>query len=239
MEKKFGFVQDIEFTIESNRLWILQSRNAELNAKASFKVLRDFVNDKIINKNEALKLIKEDHVEKAFTPVLDNAQELKILTKGLPASPGVISGLVAFDIEGINEIKEKDEKSILILVETNTNDIKAMHASDGILTSRGGLTSHAAVVARGLNKPCITGAVEIEINAQKKNISINNKIISEFDAITLDGHSGEVIEGIVKTKPQEPSSDLKEILNWCKEIISDKDITDSIKIIKKAKLKLE
>ena len=156
MEKKFGFVQDIEFTIESNRLWILQSRNAELNAKASFKVLRDFVNDKIINKDEALKLIKEDHVEKAFTPVLDNAQELKILTKGLPASPGVISGLVVFDIEGINEIKEKDEKSILILVETNTNDIKAMHASDGILTSRGGLTSHAAVVARGLNKPCIT-----------------------------------------------------------------------------------
>ena len=239
LEKKFGFVQDIEFTIESNRLWILQSRNAELNAKASFKVLRDFVNDKIINKNEALKLIKEDHVEKAFTPVLDNAQELKILTKGLPASPGVISGLVAFDIEGINEIKEKDEKSILILVETNTNDIKAMHASDGILTSRGGLTSHAAVVARGLNKPCVTGAVEIEINAQKKNISINNKIISEFDAITLDGHSGEVIEGIVKTKPQEPSSDLKEILNWCKEIILDKDITDSLKIIKKAKLKLE
>ena len=239
LEKKFGFVQDIEFTIESNRLWILQSRNAELNAKASFKVLRDFVNDKIINKNEALKLIKEDHVEKAFTPVLDNAQELKILTKGLPASPGVISGLVAFDIEGINEIKEKDEKSILILVETNTNDIKAMHASDGILTSRGGLTSHAAVVARGLNKPCITGAVEIEINAQKKNISINNKIISEFDTITLDGHSGEVIEGIVKTKPQEPSSDLKEILNWCKEIILDKDITDSLKIIKKAKLKIE
>ena len=239
LEKKFGFVQDIEFTIESNRLWILQSRNAELNAKASFKVLRDFVNDKIINKDEALKLIKEDHVEKAFTPVLDNAQELKILTKGLPASPGVISGLVAFDIEGINEIKEKDEKSILILVETNTNDIKAMHASDGILTSRGGLTSHAAVVARGLNKPCITGAVEIEINAQKKNISINNKIISEFDAITLDGHSGEVIEGIVKTKPQEPSSDLKEILNWCKEIILDKDITDSLKIIKKAKLKIE
>ena len=239
LEKKFGFVQDIEFTIESNRLWILQSRNAELNAKASFKVLRDFVNDKIINKDEALKLIKEDHVEKAFTPVLDNAQELKILTKGLPASPGVISGLVAFDIEGINEIKEKDEKSILILVETNTNDIKAMHASDGILTSRGGLTSHAAVVARGLNKPCITGAVEIEINSQKKNISINDKIISEFDAITLDGHSGEVIEGIVKTKPQEPSSDLKEILNWCKEIILDKDITDSLKIIKKAKLKIE
>ncbi|MBP56322.1 MAG: pyruvate, phosphate dikinase [Rhodobiaceae bacterium] len=239
LEKQFGFVQDIEFTIESNVLWILQSRNAELNAQASFKVLRDFVDEKIINQNEALKLIKEDHVEKAFVPVLDDSQELKILTKGLPASPGVISGLVVFDIEGINRIKNRDEKSILILVETNTNDIKAMHASDGILTSRGGLTSHAAVVARGLNKPCITGAVEIKINTQKKNISINNKIISEFDTITLDGHSGEVIDGIVKTIPQEPSSDLKEILNWCKKIISDKDIADSLKIIKQAKLKLK
>ena len=239
LERYFGFVQDIEFTIESNVLWILQSRDAELNAQASFKVLRDFVNEKIINQTEALKLIKEDHVEKAFVPVLDDTQELKILTKGLPASPGVISGLVVFDIEGINQIKEKDEKSILILVETNTNDIKAMHASDGILTSKGGLTSHAAVVARGLNKPCITGALEIKINTQKKNISINNKIISEFDAITLDGHSGEVIDGLVKTRPQEPSSDLKEILNWCKEIISDKDITEPLKIIKKAKSKIK
>ncbi len=239
LEKHFGFVQDIEFTIQSNVLWVLQSRNAELNAQASFKVLKDFVDEKIINQNEALKLIKEDHIEKAFVPVLDDTQELKILTKGLPASPGVISGLVVFDIEGINQIKEKDEKSILILVETNTNDIKAMHASDGILTSRGGLTSHAAVVARGLNKPCITGAVEIKINTQKKNISINNKIISEFDAITLDGHSGEVIDGLVKTRPQEPSSDLKEILNWCKEIISDKDITEPLQIIKKAKSKIK
>ena len=239
LEKHFGFVQDIEFTIQSNVLWVLQSRNAELNAQASFKVLKDFVDEKIINQNEALKLIKEDHIEKAFVPVLDDTQELKILTKGLPASPGVISGLVVFDIEGINQIKEKDNKSILILVETNTNDIKAMHASDGILTSKGGLTSHAAVVARGLNKPCITGALEIKINTQKKNISINNKIISEFDAITLDGHSGEVIDGLVKTRPQEPSSDLKEILNWCKEIISDKDITEPLKIIKKAKSKIK
>ncbi len=239
LERYFGFVQDIEFTIESNILWILQSRDAELNAQASFKVLRDFVNEKIINQTEALKLIKDNHIEKAFVPILDDSQKLKSLTKGLPASPGVVSGLVVFDIEGINRIKNRDEKSILILIETNTNDIKAMHASDGILTSRGGLTSHAAVVARGLNKPCITGAIEIEINPKDKNISINDKVISEFDAITLDGHSGEVFEGIAKTKPQEPTSDLKEILDWCKEIVSDEEITDPLKIISKAKLKLE
>ena len=231
LERYFGFVQDIEFTIESNILWILQSRDAELNAQASFKVLRDFVNEKIINQTEALKLIKDAHIEKAFVPILDDSQKLKSLTKGLPASPGVVSGLVAFDIEGINRIKNRDEKSILILIETNTNDIKAMHASDGILTSRGGLTSHAAVVARGLNKPCITGAIEIEINPKDKNISINDKVISEFDTITLDGHSGEVFEGIAKTKLQEPTSDLKEILDWCKEIVSDEEIIDPLKII--------
>ena len=239
LERYFGFVQDIEFTIESNILWVLQSRDAELNAQASFKVLSDFVNEKIINQTEALKLIKDTHIEKAFVPILDDSQKLKSLTKGLPASPGVVSGLVAFDIEGINRIKNRDEKSILILIETNTNDIKAMHASDGILTSRGGLTSHAAVVARGLNKPCITGAIEIVINPKDKNISINDKVISEFDTITLDGHSGEVFEGIAKTKLQEPTSDLKEILDWCKEIVSDEEITDPLKIISKAKLKLE
>ena len=239
LERYFGFVQDIEFTIESNILWILQSRDAELNAQASFKVLSDFVKEKIINQTEALKLIKENHVEKALVQILDDSQKLKSLTKGLPASPGVVSGLVAFDIEGINRIKNRDEKSILILIETNTNDIKAMHASDGILTSRGGLTSHAAVVARGLNKPCITGAIEIEINPKDKNISINDKVISEFDTITLDGHSGEVFEGIAKTKLQEPTSDLKEILDWCKEIVSDEEIIDPLKIISKAKLKLE
>ncbi|MFL2820744.1 MAG: PEP/pyruvate-binding domain-containing protein [Alphaproteobacteria bacterium] len=239
LERYFGFVQDIEFTIESNVLWILQSRDAELNAQASFKVLSDLVNEKIINQTEALKLIKEDHIKKAFVQVLDDSQKLKGLTKGLPASPGVVSGLAVFDIEGINKIKNRDEKSILILVETNTNDIKAMHASDGILTSRGGLTSHAAVVARGLNKPCITGAIEIEINSKDKNISINDVVVSEFDEITLDGHSGEVFEGIAKTKIQEPTSDLKEILDWCKGIISDEEITDPLKIISKAKLKLE
>ena len=239
LERYFGFVQDIEFTIESNILWVLQSRDAELNAQASFKVLSDFVNEEIINQTEALKLIKDVHIEKAFVPILDDSQKLKSLTKGLPASPGVVSGLVAFDIEGINRIKNRDEKSILILIETNTNDIKAMHASDGILTSRGGLTSHAAVVARGLNKPCITGAIEIEINPKDKNISINDKVISEFDTITLDGHSGEVFEGIAKTKLQEPTSDLKEILDWCKEIVSDEEIIDPLKIISKAKLKLK
>ena len=237
LEKHFGFVQDIEFTIESGVLWILQSRNAEVNALASFKISTDMVNEGIIDKPTAIKLIKEEHIEKSLVPILDDSQELIILTKGLPASPGVTSGQAAFNIDAIKSIRDKGQKAILVLVETNTNDIKAMHASDAILTSRGGLTSHAAVVARGLGKPCITGAREVEINPQNKTILIGNKKISEFDTITLNGHSGEVIEGIAKTKPQEPPPELKEILDWCKNIAGS-NINDPVACLKKAREKI-
>ena len=168
-------------------------------------------------------------------PILDNSQELNILTKGLPASPGVIGGKVVFNLEGIQSIKNEGKNAILVLLDTKTNDIKAMHASDGILTSRGGLTSHAAVVARGLGKPCVTGAREVDINLEKKIIVINNFSVPEFEEVTLNGHTGEVIEGIAKTKPQDPPPELKEILDWCREMILDKDVKDSLEIIKKAK----
>ena len=238
LESFFGFVQDIEFTIESERLWILQSRDAEINALASFKILNDMVNEKIINKVEAIKLIKEEHIENSLFPTLDDSQELNILTKGLPASPGVIGGKVVFNLEGIQSIKNEGKNAILVLLDTKTNDIKAMHASDGILTSRGGLTSHAAVVARGLGKPCVTGAREVDINLEKKIIVINNFSVPEFEEVTLNGHTGEVIEGIAKTKPQDPPPELREILDWCKELVFDKDVKDSLEIIKKAKSKV-
>ncbi|MEC7831361.1 MAG: PEP/pyruvate-binding domain-containing protein [Pseudomonadota bacterium] len=237
LEKHFGFVQDIEFTIESGVLWILQSRNAEVNALASFKVLTDMVKEGVIDKLTAIKLIKEEHIEKSLVPILDDAHKVNILTKGLPASPGVTSGQVGFNIDAIKFIKDKGQKAVLVLVETNTNDIKAMHLSDAILTSRGGLTSHAAVVARGLGKPCITGAREVEINPESKTISIGNKKITEFDTITLNGNSGEVIEGIAKTKPQEPPPELKEILDWCKNI-DGSNIEDPVTCLKKAKEKI-
>jgi len=237
LEKNFGFVQDIEFTIESNALWILQSRNAELNAQASFKVLTDLVKEGVIKETDAINHLKEDHIEKSLVPIIDESQEINILTKGLPASPGVISGQVGFNIEAIKSIKEKGHKAVLVLSETNTNDVKAMHASDGILTSRGGLTSHAAVVARGLGKPCITGANEIEIVYEDRIIKIGNRKINEFETITLNGHAGDVILGEVKTKPQDPPSELEQILGWCKRIIGDND-KDSLSIIRSAKRKI-
>ena len=237
LEKSFGFVQDIEFTIESNALWILQSRNAELNVQSSFKVLTDLVKEGVIKETDAINHLKEDHIEKSLALIIDESQEINILTKGLPASPGVISGQVGFNIEAIKSIKEKGHKAVLVLSETNTNDVKAMHASDGILTSRGGLTSHAAVVARGLGKPCITGANEIEIVYEDRIIKIGNRKINEFETITLNGHTGDVVEGKVKTKPQDPPSELEEILGWCKRIIGDND-KDSLSIIRSAKKKI-
>jgi len=236
LESYFGFVQDIEFTIESEKLWVLQSRDAEVNALASFKILNDMVNEKIINKVEAIKLIKEEHIENSLFPILDDSQDLNILTKGLPASPGVVSGKVVFDLEGIKSVKKERKNAILILLETKTNDIKAMHASDGILTSRGGLTSHAAVVARGLGKPCVTGAREVDINSEKKIIVINDFSVSEFEEVTLNGHTGEVIEGIAKTIPQDPPNALKEILIWCEEITDIKN-AEPLSLIREVKSK--
>ena len=236
LESFFGFVQDIEFTIEAEKLWVLQSRDAEVNAIASFRILNDMVNEKIINKVEAIKLIKEEHIENSLFPILDNSQELNILTKGLPASPGVIGGKVVFNLEGIQFVKNEGKNAILVLLDTKTNDIKAMHASDGILTSRGGLTSHAAVVARGLGKPCVTGAREVDINLEKKIILINDFSISEFEEVSLNGHTGEVIEGIARTKPQDPPNTLKEILIWCEEITNIKN-AEPLLLIKEAKLK--
>ena len=236
LESFFGFVQDIEFTIEAEKLWVLQSRDAEVNALASFRILNDMVNEKIINKVEAIKLIKEEHIENSLFPILDNSQELNILTKGLPASPGVIGGKVVFNLEGIQFVKNEGKNAILVLPDTKTNDIKAMHASDGILTSRGGLTSHAAVVARGLGKPCVTGAREVVINSEKKIILINDFSISEFEEVSLNGHTGEVIEGIARTKPQDPPNTLKEILIWCEEITNIKN-AEPLLLIKEAKLK--
>ena len=236
LESFFGFVQDIEFTIEAEKLWVLQSRDAEVNALALFRILNDMVNEKIINKVEAIKLIKEEHIENSLFPILDDSQELNILTKGLPASPGVIGGKVVFNLEGIQFVKNEGKNAILVLTDTKTNDIKAMHASDGILTSRGGLTSHAAVVARGLGKPCVTGAREVVINSEKKIILINDFSISEFEEVSLNGYTGEVIEGIARTKPQDPPNTLKEILIWCEEITNIKNAKPLL-LIKEAKLK--
>ena len=238
LENYFRNIQDIEFTIESGNLWILQSRNAETNLEASLNITRDMVKEGLIEKETAIASIDIEAIKRSLIPILDDSFNNVILSSGLPASPGVISGKIAFDSEGIDRIQGQGDKSILVLVVTNTKDIKALHNSDGILTSRGGLTSHAAVVARGLGKACITGAREIDINIEERQVVINNKIFHENDLITINGHTGDIIQGEARTKPKSPTPALEEILNWCEGIIGSNN-DDPMSILKKTRKKLE
>jgi|TARA_B100001105_G_scaffold50906_1_gene38373 pyruvate,orthophosphate dikinase len=234
LENYFRNVQDIEFTIESGNLWILQSRNAETNLEASLNITRDMVKEGLIEKKHAIASTDPDTIKRSLTPILDDSFNNLILSSGLPASPGVISGKIAFDSEGIDRIQGQGGKSILVLVATNTKDIKAMHNTDGILTSHGGLTSHAAVVARGLGKTCITGAREIIVDVEERKVIINEEIFHEDDILTINGHTGDIIKGVARTKSQDPPDALKDILGWCEEIVEDKH-DDPITLLEKAK----
>ena len=234
LENYFRNVQDIEFTIESGNLWILQSRNAETNLEASLNITRDMVKEGLIEKETAIASTDPDAIKRSLTPILDDSFNNLILSSGLPASPGVISGKIAFDSEGIDRIQSQGGKSILVLVATNTKDIKAMHNTDGILTSHGGLTSHAAVIARGLGKTCITGAREIIVDVEERKVVINEEIFYENDILTINGHTGDIIQGVARTKPQDPPDALKDILGWCEEIVEDKH-DDPIILLENAK----
>ncbi|MBL08714.1 MAG: pyruvate, phosphate dikinase [Rhodobiaceae bacterium] len=234
LENYFLNVQDIEFTIESGNLWILQSRNAETNLEASLNITRDMVKEGLIEKETAIASTDPDAIKRSLTPILDDSFNNLILSSGLPASPGVISGKIAFDSEGIDRIQSQGGKSILVLVATNTKDIKAMHNTDGILTSHGGLTSHAAVIARGLGKTCITGAREIIVDIEERKVVINEEIFYENDILTINGHTGDIIQGVARTKPQDPPDALKDILGWCEEIVEDKH-DDPIILLENAK----
>ena len=237
LENYFRNVQDIEFTIESGNLWILQSRNAETNLEASLNITRDMVKEGLIEKETAIASIDIEAIKTSLIPILDDSFNNVILSSGLPASPGVISGKIAFDSEGIDRIQGQGDKSIVVLVATNTKDIKALHNSDGILTSRGGLTSHAAVVARGLGKTCVTGAREIDINIEERQVAINKEIFHENDLITINGHTGDIIQGEARTKPKSPTPALKEILNWCEGIIGSNN-DDPMTILQNTKEKI-
>ena len=234
LENYFRNVQDIEFTIESGNLWILQSRNAETNLEASLNITRDMVKEGLIEKETAIASTDPDAIKRSLTPILDDSFNNLILSSGLPASPGVISGKISFDSEGIDRIQSQGGKSILVLVATNTKDIKAMHNTDGILTSHGGLTSHAAVIARGLGKTCITGAREIIVDVEERKVVINEEIFYENDILTINGHTGDIIQGVARTKPQDPPDALKDILGWCEEIVEDKH-DDPIILLENAK----
>ena len=214
LEKHYKDMQDVEFTVEKNKLWILQTRSGKRTAKSSVKISVDMVKEKLISKKEAILRIEPNSLDALLHPTLDEKFNKKIIASGLPASPGAASGKVVFSAEEAENLNNMMQDTILVRIETSPEDIHGMHAAKGILTSRGGMTSHAAVVARGMGRPCVSGSSQIEIDYKNKLFKTSNQIIKEGDIITIDGSSGKIILGKVPTVKPEISADFSKIMSW-------------------------
>ena len=214
LEKYYKDMQDVEFTVENNKLWILQTRSGKRTAKSAFKIAVDMVEEKLISKKEAVLRIDPNSLDALLHPTLDENSEINVIAKGLPASPGAASGKVVFSSDEAERLNNMMQDTILVRVETSPEDIHGMHAAKGILTSRGGMTSHAAVVARGMGRPCVSGSSEIDINYDEKIFKTNNLKVKEGDIITIDGSTGRIILGEVLTVKAETSSDFSKLMKW-------------------------
>jgi pyruvate,orthophosphate dikinase len=217
LEKHYKDMQDVEFTVENNKLWILQTRSGKRTAEAGIKIAVDMVKEKLISKKKAILRIDSNTLETLLHPTLDKKVERKIIAKGLPASPGAASGKVVFSAEEAEYLNGIMQNTILVRIETSPEDIHGMHAAKGILTARGGMTSHAAVVARGMGRPCVSGSTEIIIDYDAKEFKSRETIIREGDTITIDGASGEVMLGTVPTVQPKISGYFSTIMNWSNE----------------------
>ena len=218
LETHYRDMQDIEFTIENKKLWMLQTRSGKRTAKASIKIAVDMVSEKLITKDEALLRIDPKILDTLLHPTLDPKAKKNIIAKGLPASPGAATGKVTFNADDAEQMKANNQNTILVRVETSPEDIHGMHAAVGILTCRGGMTSHAAVVARGMGRPCVSGAGVIKIDYAAKLFKVDSIEVKEGDIITIDGSTGEVMLGEVKTINPDISGDFSEMMKWADEV---------------------
>ncbi|MCP5463744.1 MAG: pyruvate, phosphate dikinase [Deltaproteobacteria bacterium] len=214
LEKHYRDMQDIEFTVQEDKLWMLQTRNGKRTARAAVKIATDMVKERLINDKEAILRIQPEQLDQLLHPTLDPAASKEVIAHGLPASPGAATGQVVFSSEEAVEEVAKGRKVILVRVETSPEDIQGMNISEGILTVRGGMTSHAAVVARGMGKCCVVGCGEIHINPMTRRFSVGGHDIKQGDWLTLDGSTGEVILGQVATVKPELSSDFGQLMKW-------------------------
>ena len=214
LENYYRDMQDIEFTVENNHLWMLQTRSGKRTAKAAIKIAVDMEKEKLISVKEAILRVDPNMLETLLHPTLDEQAEKIIIASGLPASPGAASGKVTFSAEEAENLKEQMQDSILVRIETSPEDINGMHAAKGILTARGGMTSHAAVVARGMGKPCVSGSNEIKIDYANKLFKTKNYEVKEGDIVTIDGASGKVMLGKVPTVKPDISGDFSKLMSW-------------------------
>jgi len=214
LERHYRDMQDIEFTVQQGKLWMLQTRSGKRTAKAALRMAVEMAGEGLIDEKEAVLRVDPMALDQLLHPTLDPAAPRDVLTRGLPASPGAASGRIVLDADTAEQWAGKGQKVILVRVETSPEDIHGMHAAQGILTARGGMTSHAAVVARGMGRPCVSGASGVSIDLANRRLRIGSRELAEGDTLTLDGAAGEVMAGEVPTIEPELSGDFGTLMQW-------------------------
>jgi pyruvate,orthophosphate dikinase len=214
LEAHYKDMQDVEFTIQSGKLWLLQTRNGKRTAEAALKIAVDMVREGIISEQQAVMRVDPAALDQLLHPTIDGNAKKDLLTTGLPASPGAASGEIVFDPDDAEAAKAKNRRVILVRSETSPEDIHGMHAAAGILTARGGMTSHAAVVARGMGRPCVCGAGALRIDYAAQTITVGNRVLAKGDIITIDGATGQVLAGEVAMRQPELSGDFGTLMAW-------------------------
>ncbi len=214
LEQHYRDMQDMEFTVQRGKLWVLQTRTGKRTAAAALKIAVDMANDGLIDRNEAIARVEPSTLDQLLHPTLDPSAERKILGKGLPASPGAVSGMVVFTAEEAEKRADDGEAVILVRIETSPDDIHGMHAAKGIVTQRGGMTSHAAVVARGMGKPCVCGVSDLVIDPHEHVITAGGHRVGAGEMITIDGSAGLVMLGKVPTVDPKLSGDFATLMTW-------------------------
>jgi pyruvate, orthophosphate dikinase len=214
LERHYRDMQDLEFTVEQGKLWMLQTRSGKRTAKAALKIAVELANERLITREEAVTRIDPAALDQLLHPTIDPSAERKVIASGLPASPGAASGEIVFSSDEAETLKAKDKRVILVRVETSPEDIHGMHAAEGILTTRGGMTSHAAVVARGMGKPCVSGAGTLRVDYAAGTMSVAGQIFKAGDVITIDGSSGQVLAGRVPMIEPALSGEFSTLMGW-------------------------
>lgn len=218
LEKHYRDMQDMEFTIQEGKLWMLQTRSGKRTAKAALRIAVELATEGLITQEEAVGRVEPGALDQLLHPTIDPKAERRVLTTGLPASPGAAAGEIVFNSDDAEAAKKAGRKVILVRVETSPEDIHGMHAAEGILTSRGGMTSHAAVVARGMGKPCVSGAGQIRIDYAKGTLSVGPTTLKAGDFVTIDGGNGQVLLGEIKMQKPELSGEFATLMGWADKV---------------------
>jgi pyruvate,orthophosphate dikinase len=218
LERHYRDMQDMEFTVEQGKLWMLQTRNGKRTAKAALRIAVELANEGLISKNEAVLRVEPLSLDQLLHPTIDPRAHRKVIATGLPASPGAASGEIVFSPDEAAQLKSDGKKVILVRVETSPEDIHGMHAAEGILTTRGGMTSHAAVVARGMGKPCVSGAGTLRVDQTARTMTASGQTFKQGDFITVDGSTGQVLAGRVDMIEPELSGEFATLIGWADKV---------------------